>query len=233
MKTICFALFILVEIALASRAVAVTGNHVYLQVSPIYAIPGNDIETRSGVALALGTSVDEYQGVELEGIAFSTAFKQSKSASHSEESDLKFRHALATYRYVVPVRDTFRVFAGLSAGMAYVSYEITTVDRNVIVAAGYSGGAIGYLVTNSPNGGRSNLPVLPQVSNYYPLDGTYTRSYSGSNTVAAGGPQLGFEYDVAPQSTIAVSARWLYMAKTDVMSSGGITFVQAAFRYSF
>ena len=238
MKKICLALFTLATIASASRAIAVTGNYVYMQAAPVYAIPGNNLEVRSGVALALGVSFDENQEIELEGIAFNTEFKATNSTSHSEQSDLKFKHLLATYRYVVPVSKSFRVFAGLSAGMAHVSYEVTTVDRNVIVttsAANYSGWTSVSAVLAGPNAFRSSsiLSNYPSVFAYNPSDGTLTQRFSGSNTVAAGGPQLGFEHDWDSHSTIAISAKWLYMAKTDVTKSGGIAFVQAAYRYSF
>jgi len=238
MKKLCFALFTLAAIASASPAVAATGNHVYLQAAPVYAIPSNDLEIRSGVALALGTSFDEIQELELEGTAYSTEFKPTNSAAHSVQSDLKFKHLLATYRYLIPVDKSFRLFAGLSAGVAHVAYEVMTVDQNMVAATtagSYTNWltVIGYMTTSS----RSYSPyqVLPPYtqSTYNQSDGTLTQRFSGSNTVAAGGPQLGFEYDWDSHSTIVISAKWIYIAKTDVTKAGATTFVQAAYRYVF
>ena len=234
MKQISFALFVLAAIATASHGFAATGNHVYLQASSLIAIPGNDLEAHSGVALALGASFDENHEIELEGIAFNTGFKPNNSASHREESDIKFKYLLATYRYMIPVSDSFRWCAGLSAGAAHVSYEITTVDSSVAVSSSpgdtYSVGV--ELATPNSHGNASIFDSYTPVYTYTP-DGTYTRHYSGSNTVAAGGPQLGFEYDVTPHSTLRISAKWLYIAKTDVTTSGGIVTVQATYRYAF
>lgn len=234
MKKLCLALFTLVAIASTSHVVGATGNHVYVQAAPVYAIPGNDLKIRSGVSLALGMAFDENQETELEGIAFNTEFKATNSSTHSVQSDLKFKHLLATYRYLIPVDKSFRLFAGLSAGIAHVSYEVTTVDQNVIVASGlvYSNW-IGTISTGVYVSTSRDQTTYPAVSTYNPSDRTLTQRVSGSNTVASGGPQLGFEYDWDAHSTIAVSAKWLYTAKTDVTNSGGIAFVQAAFRYTF
>ena len=150
---------------------------------------------------------------------------------------------MTTYRYLVPIDKSFRVFAGLSAGIAHVSYEVTTVDRNVVVASGiasqpiFSGfGATIIDMASLRSGSGSSQSFWDQfstLSTYNPSDGTLTQHFSGSNTVAAGGPQVGFGYDWDFHSTIVLSAKWLYMGKTDVAKASGVTFVQASYRYAF
>lgn len=239
MKKFCLTLSACLVIAPAFRVAADTENRAYLQASPLYAIPGKNLEAGAGLCLALGASFAGSHESELEGLSVDTEFESNNTSTHSEQSDIKFRHLLATYRYTATLNKTFRVFAGLSAGVARVSYEVATVDSNVTVAGGLSpapvGGGYGAVLMDTRFAGGSSFPLnLPTYTHTYnPANGTLTSRASGSNTVAAGGPHLGFSYDMTKNSAVGVSAKWLYLAETDVTAAGGIVFIQAGYRYAF
>jgi len=188
----------------ALRADVLTGTHLYVEPSVVYASLGKDFKESSGGALAIGVSFARHHAIEVEMINFKTESKENISTDlFGHEAKLALTPVLGTYKYAFLIGKNLRLLVGISVGVTIEKYDYTA-------GVGY----YGYPYYNS----YTFVTTSAYSRTYYPF------------TI---GGDFGVAYTFTKHVSATAGVKVLGMNETYVTTRGIFTTVQLGLRYTF